>query len=838
MRAGDVHRSRRSLASIVLLLAILMPACTPTTLVKRTPTPTSTPIPPSSQALIIAAVEAGSISYDTSLLYRAYALFGDPRLPQQFQGSGSVNEDPVLFAAATDPANTLAPDIQAALHPFIVRPTAPDSYFHQLAGTTALAGPAARLAPTDGAAHPRDTACAAGWVTQDAPNPAQVKVWAEAGSDPQTAKQDVAAVAQMIGGLWGPMASLMGTPLPDDPDPAICNPDSRIDIYLVTPGQRPPRGAGATELGGNGEAWAVTQRDTALPSSKSPPLGTSSYIDIDRTLLHHDPSPSERGRDLFRASLVHEFFHVLENSHYGKHTCVSTACFWFAEASAVWAESYFARDLAPTTAYRRFSNVFQGCDPASNSSQPLNLSNDPASGNGDHMYAAFIWPYFLQQQPDGGPQRVAAIWKSLEAATTWKDLKPEDTWDGADKLVIDQQDLHTFGVRNLNLALRPGNPIAPRYVGLDAKFPDNTLPGEVDPPQGSDVADVQSMNVNGQSYACKKHSATLAESQVYTTGVDIQPLSARYYYFNVKDSARQVTFDFSGLLPSANLEIDALVNIKKQGWKLLNLTGTGTKRFCRLTPGEDLTEIYLVLTNKDFKQKISGQLLAHPRTQNCSCDTIQAVQKGWVGTIGVTYDANLSGNGQSATFHRAADVTVRFDQWETPNGSMPTAGWGPGGATLIGQITGGTAGVHDVVKDGSSLVTDFSGHGPPFFSDPNVSSTERSHGWLYWHSATCSYILGLTLGVNTVGTPNDNSGSITLPYYIIINVDTGEIASGGDPHLTGSLPVPVHGPDGAQGVDPVFLNVNSLDASYGSNQGAAQLTWSLEPLDPPSSSTP
>ena len=54
---------------------------------------TVTPAEPSSQEKIRVALAAGKIDYGTSLLYRAYALYGDARLPDAFLGSGSEEGD-------------------------------------------------------------------------------------------------------------------------------------------------------------------------------------------------------------------------------------------------------------------------------------------------------------------------------------------------------------------------------------------------------------------------------------------------------------------------------------------------------------------------------------------------------------------------------------------------------------------------------------------------------------------------------------------------------------------------------------------------------------------------
>ena len=62
------------------------------------PDPDPPPSGDSSQALIQADLDTGLISYDTSLIYRTLALFGDPRLPSRYQAAPSSGEDQALFA--------------------------------------------------------------------------------------------------------------------------------------------------------------------------------------------------------------------------------------------------------------------------------------------------------------------------------------------------------------------------------------------------------------------------------------------------------------------------------------------------------------------------------------------------------------------------------------------------------------------------------------------------------------------------------------------------------------------------------------------------------------------
>ncbi|HEX6607729.1 MAG TPA: S-layer homology domain-containing protein, partial [Chloroflexia bacterium] len=82
--------------------------------------------PASAQQLIAAAYQAGQIDYPTSLLYRAYALFGDTRLPASYQGVGSTG-DAMLFREIAAGRATLPASVLAQLQPFLVRPDDPAS---------------------------------------------------------------------------------------------------------------------------------------------------------------------------------------------------------------------------------------------------------------------------------------------------------------------------------------------------------------------------------------------------------------------------------------------------------------------------------------------------------------------------------------------------------------------------------------------------------------------------------------------------------------------------------------------------------------------------------------
>ena len=106
------------------------------------------------QALIAAAIAAGTLDHGTALLYRAYALLGDKRLPDAYLGAGSLEEDNPLFDEIRLRFASLPVAAQDALRPFIVRPADARSIWNVTA--TASSGQAKILSATRKAVSPTD----------------------------------------------------------------------------------------------------------------------------------------------------------------------------------------------------------------------------------------------------------------------------------------------------------------------------------------------------------------------------------------------------------------------------------------------------------------------------------------------------------------------------------------------------------------------------------------------------------------------------------------------------------------------------------------------------------
>lgn len=148
------------------------------------------------------ALQLGLIDYGTSVLYRAYALFGDRRLPEEYIAAGSSGEDLGLFHEATVMSNTIPPDILAQLQPFIVRPDDPISIFHDQAPAPTSVGQPQPQQPSqtkDKSAPNIDIFCdAQGWAALESA-PGHFKAWARCDPSSTYADPEVTAAMRLRG---------------------------------------------------------------------------------------------------------------------------------------------------------------------------------------------------------------------------------------------------------------------------------------------------------------------------------------------------------------------------------------------------------------------------------------------------------------------------------------------------------------------------------------------------------------------------------------------------------------------------------------------------------------
>ena len=411
-------------------------------------------------------------------------------------------------------------------------------------------------------------------------------------ADPDTA-QALTDTLSLADTAWGPMTSLMGTPVPDAGGPQGGG-SPAIDIYVVD-----PLDAGLH----NGRSYEISGAELGMAVSSGPHTGVTSsgYILVARNKLHATG---------FRNAFVQAFFHVLQMAHNSAIQFSSAGEYWFVEASAVWAAAHFDRTITnwPSRWAGRHadSDVFPWFDQFQDWAYRLSLhTSGPAPEY--HENAAFIWPFFMEQET-GSPDAIASAWDAIGSAATWSQ---------ADNAISAQlpfaDNFHRFAVRNLNRTFDLQNPIGTRYSDLDSLFPDEKPPAPL--PGDDSVHDVQ------------------IDASTAQRAMSIPALSARYETFYSGGHVGHWEFDFSQLVDNDNLDVDAVV-LKNDGtWELRSLAITGLITIC------DASKVYLVLSNHstDISSPISGSFTYRALSTPCAgpCPHFPDVIS-WNGTV--TYD--------------------------------------------------------------------------------------------------------------------------------------------------------------------------------------------------------
>ena len=574
------------------------------------------------QNKIAAALEAGTLDYGTALLYRAYALFGDNRLPDSYLGAGSLEEDNGLFDEIAQRFASLPIAAQDQLLPFIVRPADPRSVRNAAApATIAQANRKNGFRPAFAAPSPATCpATAAGsWISKrSASHP--VRVWAQCRGEPAKDADSVTLIDRtlvVLNKVYTPMTGVMGQPLFD-----LEGDDNAIDFYIVDDGSYVHRRTVNFKPNGLGSTYSDYAE---TPVGK----GNSAFVTLPRSLLY---------TSRFHNTVIHEFFHVLQKAHNAEFSTIevtgkpnSYERHWFVEASATWASAHFDRTLAPwdggrgayLDAHRRFKEHFLP------SFEALNVLGSP------HDYSAYIWPYFVEQET-GGTGFMTNIWVGLETVSTFE--AADNVIDGAYSFATN---FKRFAVRNINTELVPGDPLprSQRYVNLDEdQFKDD----KKEPPY---------------------LTGTLVADQEYSQDLTLKNLSARYVRLTVPEASpvvRKVVVDISGLQPSSERDVQALV-LTDDGWlaqPLIDITPDKVT-FCfdkgptTASVKGSFKEILLVVSNHAIAKgtDVSGTLKVQPKSVPCG--------PLWEGTINqiVRADNVLFTN----TFTSNVNVSFEFD---------------------------------------------------------------------------------------------------------------------------------------------------------------------------------
>lgn len=543
------------------------------------------PPPPTAVDLILAALTSKRIDYETSLLYRAYALMGDERLPHEYRGAAT--EDLSFFHEVRRNQTRLSEAIKSQLRPFVIRPAAPGSYFNQprAAANRKSRWLDALVAPLH-AADPGECTDD-NWVSENSRR-YHYKVWACGAGAAAEIRRTIAALDD----LWEPMTVFMETPPRYDAAGPEAGGDDRIDIYVVgmngfAPGDRELDLAGATGM--------------AIGEPEPDVVDSTGYLIINK-----------RQREGFKSTVAHEFFHLLQfarNHEISDH--------WFVEASATWAEWQFVRETAPNEVHVRFP-VFQQNDHSLHVSEPTR-----------HTYAAYVWPFFMRQQL-GDPKTITRVWKAMPSARS----DPHSAMELIDRELPFAINFRVFTRRNINKA-EWREALGSLYQDLDPTFPSKS-PARWHPDNGVFLPASQAP----RTYRVPAMGG----------------LKAEYFAFGVLDDVKQLVFDFSGVGPIEDLDVDMILKNRVTGRFSLKALDAGESvvRLCRTFPDEDVIAVAIVFNNHniDISKKVTGSFTVEARPEACACGTVD-IDANWVKTQSV--------NRASAVETKRAHYTITVD---------------------------------------------------------------------------------------------------------------------------------------------------------------------------------
>ncbi|HET7482984.1 MAG TPA: CARDB domain-containing protein, partial [Actinomycetota bacterium] len=342
--------------------------------------------PPTSHQLIDQDVASGAITEEQGLVFKVFADFGDPRLPAQYEAEPNGLEEGALEEVA-ERWDTLSPEAQATLRPFLIPPFYSGSYWSgQPTATREDRVTAAADTSTDLTPWCAGTVTLSTWNYLDN-STGDVRIWWEATNtnDDITAHHFVDILDNKI---LPALKSLMGRgPKPDGGGSCDGN-SSALDIALIDANT------------------ATTYADGFCGSS-----GTSAHMLFPRSAA----SVGWAGSDPY---LAHEVMHAIQYAMpVNSFRCGPSK--WLREATAQWVQDYvtdpsYAIGLGPDDTEFQGARIYLGSPETS-----LDVESPPAF----HSYGDYLLPFWAVRK--SGPSIVHDMWTN--AAT----MDPVDAVDAA-----------------------------------------------------------------------------------------------------------------------------------------------------------------------------------------------------------------------------------------------------------------------------------------------------------------------------------------------------------------------------------------------------------------------
>jgi uncharacterized protein DUF6055 len=466
------------------------------------------------------------------------------------------------------------------------------------------------------------------WICDTGKNPA-----AKATSVLKLIEKYMPAMSQFMG----------GGPRPDSGTIADGG-DNKIDVYLVNGTEQ------YVERGGKPERLESSRLAEEVPTDVHG-ARASGFLLVDRTRI---------GTVDFPSILVHELFHLLQ-SRYNTGDC-GGGTWWFTEASATWAQTYWVPATATSAAYPRY-NIFE-------KNPELSL----LSTKNDHDYASFVWPYFMQQQK--GAASIARVWKSLPSEPTGCATLN----DKLDAQLSFAKNFRDFAVRN-----------------LDDKFPRDSGAAEWPQHFGSNYRKLHSdFPLTWPSIQTSPQFTNAGQSE--SVKLDLPPLSATYAYVvttAIDTPIAALRLATGGLSDAKGLSVDVLGYEGSQSghnhWTRIRESSPANGTCLAWDPGDTgNATLVLVISNSSLTQTLDGtaQIQTRDACANSASGTIthtqQLVTDDTVDTVTtdttVTMHLKFADNGTDGLVNNGSTFDYAVSGTQTDDETHATCGFSGSGS--------------------------------------------------------------------------------------------------------------------------------------------------------------